>query len=348
MKDYTLLSRADYVTALTKAVRQAKAGERVFVATMAFDPSVPIINDLVVALRRAAKRGVVVTMIVDAINFLAHDHGIPKPVWGPWSTDRLSGKFAATFRALHEVRMAGGSYHIINKPLKHVSLAQAGRSHIKAAVVGKQVFLGGCNLERPEQLDVMVSWDNAAAADTLANWFMRIGEAEQVREAFGDVDVETVVDTRMTLLLDAGVPRQSLIYDEALRLIDDAEDFLYMTCQYFPGGPTAKHLAAAQARGVSVQIEYSHPRAHSQAAVLHHIHQLTQHARGLPNNLFAGRLDKRAPKLHAKVLISDKAAMVGSHNYVPQGVYFGTAELALKSTDPVFGQQLRDFIRQQI
>lgn len=348
MKDYMFLSRAGYITALTRAVRQAKAGERVFVATMAFDPNVPIVDNLITALRRAATRGVMVTVIVDAINFLAHNHGIPRPVWGPWSTDRLSGKFAATFRALHEVHMAGGSYHIINKPLKHVSLAQAGRSHIKAAVVGNQAFLGGCNLERPEQLDVMVSWNDKRAADTLANWFTRIGETEHVREAFGDVDVETVVDTQTTLLLDAGVPRQSLIYDEALQLIDNAEDYLYMTCQYFPGGPTAKHLAAAQARGVSVQILFSHPKAHTDAAVLHHIHQLAQRSRGLPKNLFAGRLDKQAPKLHAKVLISEKTALVGSHNYVPQGVHFGTAELALKSTDPTFGQQLQSFIAEQI
>src|SRR6476659_4027194 len=105
MKDYMFLSRAVYITALTRAVRQAKAGERVFVATMAFDPNVPIVDNLITALRRAATRGVIVTVIVDAINFLAHNHGIPRPVWGPWSTDRLSGKFAATFRALHEVHM---------------------------------------------------------------------------------------------------------------------------------------------------------------------------------------------------------------------------------------------------
>jgi len=141
---------------------------------------------------------------------------------------------------------------------------------------------------------------------------------------------------------------QSLIYDEALNMIDSAKEWIYVTCQYFPGGPTAKHLAAAQKRGVRIQIDFSHPHTHNSAAAVHHMHQLAQRARGLPRNFFAGRLDKHVPKLHAKVLATEQGAMLGSHNYVVQGVQFGTAEIALQSFDPIFSNALCDFMKDQI
>jgi phosphatidylserine/phosphatidylglycerophosphate/cardiolipin synthase-like enzyme len=144
------------------------------------------------------------------------------------------------------------------------------------------------------------------------------------------------------------VPHQSLIYDEALRLVDEAQEWLFITCQYFPGGPTAKHLAAAQKRGVQVEIAYNHPRYQGTLAPVHHLHQLTQHTRGLPRSFFSGRLNKHVSRLHAKVLASERGAMVGSHNYVIQGVNFGTAELALRSSDPIFALALRSFIKDQI
>jgi hypothetical protein len=223
-----------------------------------------------------------------------------------------------------------------------------GRSHIKAAVVGDRVFVGGCNLEHPGQFDVMTAWSSPRAAAVLSTWLERIAEDGKVRAAFGDVDVESRLDDHTSLLLDAGVPGQSLIYEEALSLIDGANDWIYLTCQYFPGGETAQHLAAASARGVHVSILYSHPRAHGSSASLHHLHQLAQRARKVPRAFFDGRLDKQVPKLHAKVLVSEQAALVGSHNYIAQGVRFGTAELAIKSTDVNFGSNLRAFMEQQL
>jgi phosphatidylserine/phosphatidylglycerophosphate/cardiolipin synthase-like enzyme len=250
--------------------------------------------------------------------------------------------------ALLSLKAAGGHYTITNQPKRRFHPPMVGRSHIKGAVVGKRVFVGGCNLEHAEQLDVMVTWKSALAAEKLSNWLLQIAETGSVRQALADVDAEVALDSTTRLLIDAGVPNQSLIYDEALQLIDSAQQWIYITCQYFPGGPTARHLAAAQARGVHVEIDYSHPRTQGNAAPLHYAHQVAQRARKLPRNFFAGKLDKQVPKLHAKVLASEQMAMIGSHNYVIQGVHFGTAELALTSLDPEFSMHLRDFIREQL
>lgn len=348
MKHYEFLDRVEYFEQLTVLVRQSRRDERVIVASMSFVPDSPEITQLVIALAAAARRGANVTFIVDAIALLTVDHGWPIP---SLSLNRVKmGKKPITVchDALQTMQAAGVDCQVINMPTRRVGLIQQGRSHIKGAVIGDEVFVGGCNLDKPDQIDVMVHWHDASIADRLADWLMRITSSSQTREAFNDVDVEALLDPETSLLLDAGVPRQSIIYDEALTLIDRAEKWLYLTCQYFPGGETAKHLAAAEARGVELTIIFSHPRAHGRSAVLHHAHQLMQRGRRLPSTLFVGRLDKQLPKLHAKVLISERAALVGSHNYVVQGVNFGTAELALKSTNPEFGIKLRHFMEQQL
>lgn len=348
MKHYEFLNRVQYFRTLTRAANEATAGTRIIVATMSFSARSVEVADMVSAFMRAARRGVRITLLVDAITLLADDHGLPRPSVSLNRLKTAHGATRARYQVLEKLRLAGVDYHIINIPSRRMRLIQSGRSHIKCAVFGNELFVGGCNLAKPEQLDVMVHWQNQAASDQLAEWLSRIINTPQTRHAFHDVDVAATLDNDTELLLDAGAPGQSLIYEEALALIDTAQEWIYMTCQYFPGGETARHLATAQARGVSVVINYSHPQAHKRAAIIHHAHQLVQRSRGLPTMLFSGRLDKKSPKLHVKALLSERAAMLGSHNYVIQGVNFGTAELALKVRDPSFSKQAREFIQQEI
>lgn len=348
MKDYTFLTRAEYFQALATAARQASHGQRVLVAAMDIDPFEPAVIDLVESLRAAARNGANVHLVVDAHNFLQADNLLPGPLFYKHSFSTLRGKFNATLQLLRELEADGGSFHITNTPKRRLNPSPIGRSHIKGAVVDDQVFIGGCNLEHPGYIDIMVAWHDKHAADVLEGWFRKMVQARRVRDGFGDVDTVARIDDTAELLLDAGVPGQSLIYDTALRLIDDAKEWIYITCQYFPGGPTAKHLAAAAKRGVEVEIVYSHPRSHGTAAPLHQLHQLSQHTRRLPRSFFSGKLDKRIAKLHAKVLANEHEALVGSHNYVIQGILFGTAEVALHSGDPAFALALCTFMKGQI
>ena len=348
VKGYSFLSRAGYFTTLAECVAQARPGDDVIVEAMNFNPREPLISQLMAALCNAAERGVRVTLLVDAYNFLKDAHNVPGPLFYGQSLTKLRGRFAETMQALQQLEATGGHYCITNIPGRRFNLPQAGRSHVKGAVVGTRVFVGGCNLHAPGDIDVMVTWDDAATAHILRDWLYRIAATGQTRLAFGDVDSQATIAPQTRLLIDAGVPHQSLIYEEALRLIDEAQEWLFITCQYFPGGPTARHLAAAQARGVKVEIDFSHPRAHGTLAPVHQLHQLTQRTRGIPRNFFAGRLSRQSPNLHAKVLASERAAMVGSHNYVIQGVQFGTAELALHAVDPTFASAVTDFIKGQL
>ncbi len=348
MKSYDFVNRREYFQTLATLASEAKPGEAVAVAAMDIDPEEPAIGRLLGALRGAAERGAAVLLLVDAFNFLVDSHNVPGPLFYQLSLENFRGKYGRTMHALQSINEAGGTCFITNVPRRRFTVPQVGRSHIKGAVIGDRVFIGGCNLIRPKHVDIMVSFEDKKAAQTLHTWFTKMASAPRVREAFGDVDTATDIDAKNHLLLDAGVPGQSLIYDTALQLIDEAEKQLYITCQYFPGGQTAQHLAAAQERGVQVSIVYGHPRRQGTLSALHHIHQLAERTRGLPTGFFAGRLDRQAPKLHAKILASEKAAMVGSHNYVIQGVKFGTAELALHAEDPEFATGVRRYMEQQL
>ena len=319
-----------------------------FIATMDFDPHEPLVAQLLSAMNEATARGANVTFLADAHNFLADERGIPGPLFYRLSLDNFRGGYADRLAALRALESAGGRFRITNVPKRRFNPRPIGRSNLKAAVVGGTAYIGGCNLERPWQVDVMTAWEHKGVAAVLSDWLERMYESGSARTAFNGADTLAKINETTSLLCDAGTPGQSLIYDQALRLIDNARQSLLMTCQYLPSGQIAKHLAAAEARGIKVEIIYSHPRAHGAAAYLQYMHQIAQQTRRLPASIRAGRLDRGLPKLHAKLLISEHEALIGSHNYVAYGVRFGTAELALHSTDKQFGDHLRRFIKQQI
>jgi len=348
--DCHFLNRAEYFRDLATTISKTKTGDRVLLASMSFEPSEPLVANVMHALQAAAQRGVNVYLAIDAYSFLTSEN---RGQIGPlWPRTRLPKNLREPFRSrrqsLEALARAGGHYAITNVPRQPFSVIPAGRSHIKTAVVGDRVYVGGCNLRAPEQFDVMVSWQDRTAADWIFNAMCAVIEQHSTKTALRGVDRGLELDADTSLLLDAGTPKQSLILDEAHRLIDSAAESIFFTCQYFPGDATARHLKAAWKRGVKVTIVYSHPNAHGRLeAPAHHAYGLKERLH-LPGEFFAHRLPKGVPLLHAKVLVTDKGSMIGSHNYVVQGVNFGTAELALLCRSSDFAQQLRAFIAGQL
>jgi phosphatidylserine/phosphatidylglycerophosphate/cardiolipin synthase-like enzyme len=185
----------------------------------------------------------------------------------------------------------------------------------------------------------MVGWRDKKAADWVYDWVTKIVATGSTKETFASKDRQLELSPSLRILLDAGKPKQSIIYDCALQLIDEAQESIFFTCQYFPGGRTGKHLLKAYDRGVDVRIVYSHPLAHGPKAPAHWLYNTRERLR-LPAALFSEQRAAKAPTVHAKVIATEKGAIVGSHNYVPQGVWLGTAEIALLSNDPEFSKAL--------
>jgi len=338
---FSFLSRSEYFTDLKRAIDDTQPGDRVAVASMTFEPHWPLIHQLLQSLGKAADRGVHTSLSVDAYSFLARDGRLtPGPLW---YRNTLATQLAEPFRsqqtALQALEVHGVQVGITNWPKRPFSVIPAGRSHIKAAVVNDMFYVGGCNLQAPAHTDIMARRSHQATADWLYGQLNQLAVSASTAETFGGIDQRQAIDAQTELLIDGGIPKQSTIYEQALRLIDEARERITLTCQYFPGGRTAERLKAAQRRGVAVQLVYSHPSAHGQKSLIHHLHIGRERLR-LPASLFTGRRPKQAPLLHAKVLVTDRGSLLGSHNYVSYGVDFGTAEIALFSRDADFGQQL--------
>lgn len=349
MKPLAIYETADYFSTLLRLVAAAKPGGRVTLMSMSFDPREAHIASLVQELAAAAQRGVHVSLLVDAMTFATDAHDLPI---GPaiWLQDASSARrpyFRHKYLLLESLLKAGGSYSIINLPQRHFANPYGGRSHIKLAVVDDTAFVGGCNLD-DLQLDFMVRFEDPVMADRLYDFTLHVASIGSVRQTLHDTDEVLPLDEKTTILLDAGKPKQSAIYKQALDLIDTAENWLVMTCQYFPNTVTAEHLAAATKRGVHVTLYYNHPRYHAphMKPVHRTVIQLEKMRR--PRELFMYQLPKDMRRLHAKVLASERGAIIGSHNYVTHGVNFGTAEIAILRNDPVFAIETLAALRQQL
>jgi phosphatidylserine/phosphatidylglycerophosphate/cardiolipin synthase-like enzyme len=335
--EYQLVSRPEYFRNLVRLIDATKKGSRVAVASMTFVPTEPLIMRIMDALCDAARRGVHTSLIIDAHSFLAQEN---KLVPGPlWSHRELPSSLAEPFHtwvaALKRLESSGGRYAITNIPEKPFRNPYAGRSHIKGAVIDDYIYIGGCNLQDPEHTDIMIGRTHKESADWVYKWFEQMTATASTQLTFKGQDQHKTFADGTEIIIDAGVIKQSAIYDRALRLIDTAQERIYMTCQYFPGGKTAKHLLDAHKRGVDVRIIYSHPAVHGDKRLAHTLYNTRERMR-MPADFFAEQQAPAAAKLHAKVLITDATSLIGSHNYVTQGVNFGTAEIALQNNDPAF------------
>jgi phosphatidylserine/phosphatidylglycerophosphate/cardiolipin synthase-like enzyme len=332
---FTFYTHIEYRTELLKQIRQAKAGDRLLLMSMTFEPTEPDIAAIMRATEEAAARGVDVIVAIDANSFLMSDAYLPGPLWGRRQMPKnLSPVYRHKLSILEAINAhPTGHADIINLPKNIFDLPVSGRSHIKAAIINNQIFLGGCNLQASTWVDVMIGWKDTRFSDRLFTILKDIIHSKHAGRGLAWTDRRLKIAERTELLIDAGKKRQSLIFDEALRLIDSAEEWLVITCQFFPNSVTASHLKQALKRGVKVEVVYAHPRHHGLIGGLgQHVSILREKAR-LPRALFSHALDRSDPMLHAKLLACDKGVMIGSHNYVSAGVILGTAEIALKCKD---------------
>lgn len=336
---YRLYNRLSYYRELAHKINGTKPGDRIAIATMSVEPLNGDTHHILEALNQAADRGVHVSFTIDAYGFLGDRHLRPGPLF---FHTRLPARLSATYQpkldALNALASHGGRYAITNQPGRRFTRQVAGRSHVKFAVVNDWLYVGGCELNTINQIDLMVGWQDRLTAD----WLYDIAQAmvTTAGTAFlGGKDVVHQIDNHSQLLIDAGQPGYSTIFNKALAMIDEAQQTIYFTSQYPPYGSTLNHLKRARARGVRVTIVYNHPDQH--AVPINLILRLIQLRARLhaPATLFSGQLDKRRPFLHAKLLATDLGAIVGSHNLAPTGVKVGTAEIALLCRDPAFAQK---------
>ena len=346
-KEVALYSETEYFSALIRDVNSTKSGDRIGIMTMSFEPSEPAVNKLVERLYAAADRKVEVVLGIDAFTFLVDDsRKTVGPLWLPlpFGQDAYRHRLAALDRLSVK---PSGSYGVINKPSGYLSNPYSGRSHLKTAVVNDKVYLGGPNLHMTDRSDMVVGLEDPEVADWLFSLTKNVVEAERTSDVLGDADRSIEVDGNTRILLDSGTPGESLILDEAARLIAEAREGLIASFQYFPDGKVADELINAHRRGASVRPFFKHPDRHNLVLGIHQRLAMMLARSRMPGSFFANVVPVDAPVLHSKAIASERAAMVGSHNYVTKGVKYGTPEIALLREDPVFARAVGDLLLKQ-
>ena len=344
---YSFYTSQEYYDKLVRLLNRANAGDRVVLVSLWVREGAA--NGVIQAACGAARRGAEVIVVVDAFTFLIKRGIVTGPAFYFGANPKVLTKSFHQRRAvLESIRQAGGSYTVINQPGRPFSNPFKGRSHMKFTVVNNEVFIGGCNLSESPNLDLMISWRDKHTADWLCNFAKDISAAGNVAKALRGRDVTLPIDRKTNLLIDAGVPGQSVILDRAKQLVAQAARHLIVTYQYYPQAAAAGDLADAHARGVELEIVYNHHSQHPKPLnmVFGVSSRLARNSR--PDSFVSNRLTKRHNYLHAKLIASEKAALLGSHNYMPSGVVLGTAEIALYSRDPVFAAKAAACLRRQL
>lgn len=344
--ELNLYTGTDYFKKLADDIALTNPGDRVAVTTMDFDTRDPLVADVFQELYEAAERRVDVVLGVDAFAHLDPRRTIG-PIVLPFALNEAAKE--ARVAPLERLgRLATARCGVTNKPKKPVWNYFAGRSHIKLAVVNNKVYLGGPSLQGSDRLDMVVGFENGPTADALYDIATSIVESEDTGLVLGTRDKGWAVDQDTRILIDAGQPRQSHILEEALRIIDEAEERVTISSPFLLTGAISERLVQAHTqRDVDTYIAYNHVSKHEQMQLVHRAILLMQRLRN-PREFFANQVPRDLPALHAKILSNEREAMVTSHNFVETGVKFGTPEIALVRRSSRFAQAVRDLLLSQV
>lgn len=347
---YKFYSASKYYGCLAEKIVRSRKGDRVILFSLWLKPEEPAVARVLEAANAAAQRGAEVWLVADAFTFLIKNGLTPGPAFYFGNLPPVMPKAFEVIRdALKRLQQHGGRCAIINEPEwpRHV-MPFMGRSHVKFSIVNDHDFVGGCNLAESDFIDVMVGWKDKRTADKLQALTDQIIRQGSVVNALGGQDLQLPIDKKTTLLIDAGRPGRSLILDSALQMIDNAKKHLLITYQYYPQSLTASHLRLAHEQGVELKIIYNHPAAHTMPINFWLYVASWSVRQQSPSSFSTHRLPRGHNYMHAKLIASERGALVGSHNFMMSGVRLGTAEIAILSRSHRFAARAVKTLKKQI
>jgi phosphatidylserine/phosphatidylglycerophosphate/cardiolipin synthase-like enzyme len=340
------MESADYYAAFTTDAAISGHGDVIDIATMSFEPNDTTVRQLLTVLGEAASRGAHVTLAVDAYALLLEStHPIPGPLWAPLPSGQAL--FHRRQQALDTLAShPTGQATVINQPSRLFSSPVSGRNHIKISRHNDRVYLPNGNLNLTDDNDMVLAFTDRAAADWLGNIVTDLANTGHTLDSLSHTDETFAVDEATELMVDAGIPGQSLIFDEALTLIDDADEWLVLATQYYPQKEVLQRLTRAVERNVAVYLPYNTPEAQGLLEKFPERVSMFR-SRNVHPRLRDYPLPLTGRKMHLKGLASEKQAIAGSHNFIERGVRSGTAELVLRRRDASFARQVGDFMLKQ-
>lgn len=338
---FTVLENADYLRALEDLISQSK--QRVWVQTMAFDGHGPflMLQDL---LKNAATRGVDARFTSDIYYKLILSGSLYyAPHFSKAKRDKVRSIKAEKEAALSELKEHHVRVTVTNPPqtTREKLNPARGRNHIKMAIIDDIAFVGDINN--------FVSKDQPGIAIRITDPLMVEGLArlyEAAERGRGGHDYEVIGRNDTSLLIDAGIVRQSLILDRAMTAIGNAQSSVKMTSQFTPDGAVLNSLQSAFDRGLMVSTLIADPEK-----IIRPLPKMFD----IRSQLAFKRAGFTFPILevprwiHAKILLVDEnlptaQVIVGTHCFSGKGVDWGTQEASLQSRNPDLLNQLKTYV----
>jgi len=321
-----LVSPTEYVAQAADLVRNAK--ERVYLISMVMADH-PNTNELFSELKKAAQRGVQVTVAADIFTFGEVSGGF-------FLLNYYSPASKETNTMVKILKKAGVRFHWLGRGRATLF---SGRTHSKWCVVDDTVFcFGGVNLYDGgiDNIDYMFRTYDPALANRLVEEQLRIQKADRRAGNYPSLAIE---QEDKKILIDGGIIGQSIIYRRAYELAEEATHIVFVS-QYCPTGKLAKILRQKKAK-----LYYNKPV--NASGLNKPVISFSQLVSGLQSSY------RKKRYIHAKFIIftfadGSKKVITGSHNFAYSGVLLGTREIALESSDPEIIAQLEDFVEKRI
>lgn len=319
----------------------SKAKQSIYLQSMNFEAG-EVLSRIEAVLIPALERGVRVNITIDWVSrIFVHGHLPLLPMARPFRRSHWERHVKASEQLRARLVAKGATFVTTNNPtFLNRQLPMIRRNHIKLYMIDEKiVWMGGVNLfdDAFKKIDLMVRFEDDQIVGALHQQFFMVNELRS------PADYSKKLGEHYTLYVDTGKIEQSIIYQEALRQIDNAKVSITFMSQFVPDGPLLKRLIAATKRGVSVEV-LSSPRKN----VL-----FTKYPTKLTYEFFRFRIKKHPllvfkhlpQDVHAKLLVlDDTTALFGSHNYTYSGVLFGTEEIMMETTDQVLLGQITAFL----
>lgn len=321
-----LLLPHEYVADASKSIRAARQ-QVSFLSMLVTDDDHT--EGFITELANAAGRGVKVDVAADVFTYgeLA-GHFIP--------TKYYAKKSRSTKHMTRLFRDSGVTFNWLGR---FSTTPFNGRTHLKWCVADDTVYsFGGVNLygRGIENTDYMLKLTDKSLAHELASEYERMIRADRGQFSYRSRLFKSVVGT---VLIDGGMPGDSIIYRQACTLTEQAASVILVS-QYCPTGRLSRLLKKKSAR------VYFNP-GKGATPINRVIIELGKLVSGQQT------LYKRKPYLHAKFMLftmpnGKKIALTGSHNFAQSGALLGTREIALMTDNKSIIRQLETFFKNHV
>ncbi len=302
---------------------------------------------------QAAHRGAEVSIAADAYSLME----LVKKGRYIVDASKIEGQSTRYRRnALAEVDRAPSSVaNFVNMPSGRIARLHTGRSHLKIGAVNDYFTVIGLNHDLQQVMaDLAFGATHQGVADWVHQKTQQVAIQRDTRKVLGTSDLEYRIDPYTKLMVDVGVPFQSAIFQEAGRIITEAETDVWHASQAVPRGRIMEHLtqaADADQRKVNVEAIFNHSNGKGilpkmvEKALIGCQDLKSESARSIRDN---NPTTKSSPYIHAKGVGSEREAMGGNHNLDDAGIVAGTVDAMILQQTQSFSNRARACLVSQL